>query len=491
MADLSDLELLIASRTPIVAILSHEEDRVVDLVLRVAKRRRLPVFRWAVTEGVRRLDGEHAAQRMYLKPTDALAYFRSLSTGAVLLLLDFHPYLEDPVNVRLLRELAEDYAKVPKTLVLVSHELTFPPELVTYTARFDLAMPSSEELEAIVRDEVLIWEARNSGRRVTARRHVVGALTRNLAGLTLRHARQLVRNAIYDDGLISEADIPSVMQEKYELLDQGGALSFELETAKLADVVGLVNLKSWLEKRKPVFLGVEIPPGLDPPKGLLLLGVQGSGKSLAAKAVAGAWSVPLLRLDFASLYDKYYGETERKLRESLRTAEHMAPCVLWVDEIEKGLAVDEDAGPSRRLLGTLLTWMAERKAKVFLVATANDIAALPPELLRKGRFDEIFFVDLPAHAVREAIFDLHLRKRSQNPSRFDLPALASAADGFSGAEIEQAVVSALYSAHAKRLSLSTELVKEELSATRPLSVLMAERIAHLRQWAAERTVPAG
>ncbi|MGH8654641.1 MAG: AAA family ATPase [Gammaproteobacteria bacterium] len=469
VSDLSDLELLVASRTPIIAILSHEEGRVVDLLLQVATRRHLPVFRWAVTESVRRLDGEYPAQRMYLKPADALAYFHSLSTGVVLLLLDFHPYLEDPLNVRLLRELAEDYARVPKTLVLVSHELPLPPELVTYTARFDLAMPSSDELEAMVREEVLIWEARKPGRRVTARRQALSALTRNLAGLTLQHARQLTRNAIYDDGVISEADISSVMQEKYELLDQGGALSFELETAKLADVVGLVNLKSWLEKRKPVFLGADIPPGLDPPKGLLLLGVQGSGKSLAAKAVAGAWSVPLLRLDFASLYDKYYGETERKLRESLRTAEHMAPCVLWVDEIEKGLAVDEDAGPSRRLLGTLLTWMAERKAKVFLVATANDIAALPPELLRKGRFDEIFFVDLPARAVREGIFELHLRKRGQDPSRFDLPALATAAEGFSGAEIEQALVSALYSAHAKRMPLSTELVKEELSATRPPS----------------------
>jgi SpoVK/Ycf46/Vps4 family AAA+-type ATPase len=220
--------------------------------------------------------------------------------------------------------------------------------------------------------------------------------------------------------------------------------------------------------------------------------VQGSGKSLAAKAVAGSWNVPLLRLDFATLYNKYYGETERNLRQALKAAEAMAPCVLWIDEIEKGLAVDDgaDGGLSRRVLGTLLTWMAERDARVFLAATANDVSRLPPELLRKGRFDEIFFVDLPDAPTREEIFRIHLGRRKLAPAAFDVLALAAAADGFSGAEIEQAVVAAAYEAHAAKRPLDTALVAEELARTRPLSVVMAERVAELRAWAAGRTVPA-
>jgi SpoVK/Ycf46/Vps4 family AAA+-type ATPase len=218
--------------------------------------------------------------------------------------------------------------------------------------------------------------------------------------------------------------------------------------------------------------------------------VQGSGKSLAAKAVAGAWGLPLLRLDFAALYNKYYGETERNLRESLRTAELMAPCVLWIDEIEKGLTADSDGGPGKRILGTLLTWMSERRSRVFLVATANDIEALPPELLRKGRFDEIFFVDLPGEKARAGIFGIHLRKRGLDAARFDCAALALQAGGFSGAEIEQAVVAALYSAHARKEALTTAHISTEIAATRPLSVVMAEKVAYLRAWASTRTVSA-
>jgi SpoVK/Ycf46/Vps4 family AAA+-type ATPase len=232
--------------------------------------------------------------------------------------------------------------------------------------------------------------------------------------------------------------------------------------------------------------------GLDPPRGMLLLGVQGAGKSLAAKAVAGSWGVPLLRLDFATLYNKWLGETERNLRESLRFADAMAPCVLWMDEIEKGVATGaSDGGESRRVLGTILTWMAERKSKTFMVATANNIEQLPPELIRKGRFDEIFFVDLPDVETRAEILRIHLARRKLDPKSFDLGKLTVATEGFSGAEIEQAIVSALYEAHAGSQALNVEHVLAETGRTRPLSVVMAEKINGLRQWAAERTVPAG
>jgi SpoVK/Ycf46/Vps4 family AAA+-type ATPase len=280
------------------------------------------------------------------------------------------------------------------------------------------------------------------------------------------------------------------MKAKYQLLNRGGVLGFEYETATLQDLAGFRNLKTWLQQRAAAF-SANPPAGLDPPKGILLLGVQGCGKSLAAKATAGAFGLPLLRLDFGALYNKYHGETERNLRESLQTAETLSPCVLWLDEIEKGLATgNEDSGTARRVLGGLLTWMAERRAHVFLVGTANDVSELPPELIRKGRFDEIFFVDLPPPPSRAEIFALHLRRRGLAPERMRLAELVTLTDGFSGAEIEQAIVASLYAAHALGEEADQQHLVAELRKTRPLSVVMAERVAALRAWATGRTVPA-
>jgi SpoVK/Ycf46/Vps4 family AAA+-type ATPase len=279
------------------------------------------------------------------------------------------------------------------------------------------------------------------------------------------------------------------MQAKYELLNDGGILHYEYDTASFSDVGGLNNLKRWLSLRKPAFLNDGSASHLDTPKGILLIGVQGCGKSLAAKATAGIFGLPLLRLDFATLYNKYHGETEKNLRDSLRTADVMAPCVLWIDEIEKGLAGrGGETGTTQRVLGSFLTWMAEKTSQVFVVATANDISTLPPELVRKGRFDELFFVDLPSAEIREQIFDIHLRIREQNPDLLDLPAIASAAEGHSGAEIEQVIVSALYAAHAQNSNLQSEHLLEELERTKPLSVVMSEKVTQLRRWASGRTV---
>jgi SpoVK/Ycf46/Vps4 family AAA+-type ATPase len=320
---------------------------------------------------------------------------------------------------------------------------------------------------------------------------VLNQIIDGLMGLPADDVTRLVRNAIRQDGVLTESDVASIMQEKFKLLSQGGVLSFEYDTGRFADVGGLKKLKNWLDLRKETFSGGVNIPGLDPPKGILMLGVQGCGKSLAAKAVAGSWGVPLLRLDFGSLYNKYHGETERNLRESLKSAEIMSPCILWIDEIEKGIATsDSDGGTSKRVLGTLLTWMAEKNKKIFLVATANDIQALPPELLRKGRFDEIFFVDLPDQESRETILTIHLNKREQDPGKFDITKLAEMCDGFSGAEIEQAVVSALYRSFARKTKLTDAEIIEEMEMTRPLSVVMAEKVEALREWAKERTVMA-
>ncbi len=488
MKELHDLEILLRSRTPLLLIESLEEPRIVQLFTQLALRIGEPAWQWSVTEGLRRLETGLAAVPETGEPATVLRHIKGQSRDGIFLLLDFHPYLDDSLNVRLLKEIAQGYEDVPRTLVLISHALDTPPELRHLTARFELRLPDRAALLAMINDEARDWETRH-GRRVRANRDAVRRLADSLLGVTASDARGMIRDAIQRDGAITQNDLPQVMQAKFELLGQGGVINFEHDTARFSEVAGLRRLKHWLEQRKDAFAGNGRQA--DRPKGVLLLGVQGGGKSLAAKAVAGLFETPLLHLDFAALYNKYIGETEKNLRQALKTARTMAPCVLWMDEIEKGLAPgDSDDGVSRRLLGSLLTWMAEQKEGVFIVATANDIQRLPPELLRKGRLDEIFFVDLPDADTRRSIFSIHLRRRNLAPSGFDLERLAGASDGFTGAEIEQAVVSALYAARAQEQTAADRHLLEELGRTQPLSVVMAEQVAALRQWARERTVAA-
>lgn len=491
MPDLRDLELLIRSQTPIIVIESHEEKRVLELFRKLGHQLRIPVSRWTVTGGLQRMEQGFRAQAFNAAPVDVLRHLKTVDVPGIYILLDFHPYLEDPVHTRLIREIAQEYRAIPKLLVFLSPHFEVPKDFSQMTARFELSLPSKQKVIEIIKGVALSWTRENPGRKVVADRKAVQLLARNLSGLTASDVERLARKAIYDDGAITADDLTMVMKAKYELISQDGVLSFEYETAAFGDVGGLRRLKEWLELRKAVFHGKGREYGLETPKGVMLLGVQGCGKSLAAKAVAGVWQVPLLRLDFGTLYNKYIGETERNLREALKTAGIMAPCVLWVDEIEKGLGGGggDDGGVSRRILGTLLTWMAEKEEGVFIVATANDVTSLPPELLRKGRFDELFFVDLPDETTRAMIFEIQLKRRNLNPKSFDVSAMAAVSDGFSGAEIEQAVVSALYAGLSSG-GVTTNKVVAEIKKTRPLSVLMAEKVQALRQWASERTVPA-
>ena len=448
----------------------------------------LKAYRWTVTEGLQAFDPNDQPSNSVLKSQELLNYIKSSATNCLFVLLDFHPFLQDNLHVRQLKDIALTYPKHYSTVVIVGHSLPVPEELRPYTAQFRLPLPTLDELRGIVFDVAADWGAEHGRRDVQTTNKVVDLLVRNLAGLTATDARRLALKAINDDGIISEVEIPEIMRAKYELLGRDALLSFEYDTVKFTEIGGMARLRHWLEVRKSIFLEGE--ETFDPPRGVLLLGVQGCGKSLAAKATAGILGVPLLRLDFGVLYNKYYGETERNLRKSLETAEVMSPCVLWMDEIEKGLAADgNDDGLSRRVLGTLLTWMSERKQPVFLVATANDITQLPPEFVRKGRFDEIFFVDLPAAQNRGDILAIHLRKRSLEPAEFNLPALVEATAGFSGSEIEQAIVSAMYTAHAQGRQAEQADVLAEIRQTRPLSVVMAEKVKEIREWAAARTVP--
>jgi SpoVK/Ycf46/Vps4 family AAA+-type ATPase len=488
-----DLELILRSRMPILAIETRDESRMLNLLKSItierARESYLPLFRWTVTDGLQRLDIQLEPQLHNSEPTEALRHIRAVTKPGIYVLLDFHPYLNDPVNIRLLKDICIRFKDISRQLIFISHALDIPTELESFCARFDMALPTETERKRIVKRVADEYVAENPGSRVEVDPKAYGLLIRNLAGLTARNTEQLARNAIYHDGAISKSDLPGVMQAKYELLNSGGVLQFEYDTAGFADLGGLSKLKAWLKLRKPAFLDKADAAHLDTPKGILLIGVQGCGKSVAAKATAGIFGMPLLRLDFANLYNKYHGETERNLRESLKTTDIMAPCVLWLDEIEKGLAGrGGETGTTQRVLGTFLTWMAEKNSQVFVVATANDIAALPPELIRKGRFDEIFFVDLPSEDIRKSILEIHLGNRSQALEHFELDKIAAAANGFSGAEIEQAIVSALYAAHAQNCELSTEHLLTEIQRTRPLSVVMAEKIELLRRWADGRTV---
>ena len=486
-----DLVTLLRSRTPLLLVDSAEEGRVVEAFRHAIAQSLRPLYRWSITDGLERLDIDSDEDRE--TPPDASLTLHAIKqdkTPGVYLLLDFQPYLRYPMTLRLLREIVQRLDSAEHTLVLVGAGYELPPELAASVTRYELELPNAEAIAAMVREEAFNY-SRENGRRVAIDAEAARAVVRNLTGLNQDDARRIVRKLIYHDGALTAADLPELARAKYQLLDRDGLLHFEYDTAQLANIAGLARLKQWIAQRKPAFLGEMQAAKLDPPKGALLLGVQGCGKSLAAKATAGGFGVPLLRLDIGTLYNKYHGETERNLREALKNAELLAPCVLWIDEIEKALATDSaDDGVSRRVLGYLLTWMAERKAPVFMVATANDVTALPAELLRKGRFDEVFFVDLPDAKTRAEIFAMHLARRNLRASDYDTQALAAATEGFSGAEIEQVVVAALYAAAADKSAPTQQHLLAEVGNTRPLSTLMAERVGALREWARGRTVPA-
>jgi ATPase family protein associated with various cellular activities (AAA) len=504
----NDLEVLLRSRVPIVVVESRDEARVLTSLARAcgmlsaspvaaatsapraAAQGTLPLFQWTVTDGLKRLDVQLGPPvRMLAQPADVLKHIRATTLAGAYALLDFHPYLSDPTIVRLLKDIAQDYDRCARTLVLIGYQIEIPHELEHLTARVVLALPDRNERRQLVEEVARQWMRANPRQPVRIDARALELLVENMSGLSAADTQRLARKAICEHGAIQLSDVPMVMRAKYEMLNHGGVLRYEPDTAQLSDVGGLVNLKAWLQKRCAAFDGSA--PDLDAPKGVLLLGVQGCGKSLAARACAGIFNIPLLRLDCAALYDKYVGESERNLRESLASADVLAPCVLWIDEIEKGFAAgDSDGGATRRVLGAFLTWLAEKSTRVFVVATANDISALPPELVRKGRFDEIFFVDLPNLNTRTEILRIQAARRGIALEEPALALLARASEGFSGAEIEQAIVATLYSAHAKHTVPDAELLRLEIAATRPLAVVMSESVAQLREWAKDRTVPA-
>jgi AAA+ superfamily predicted ATPase len=487
-----ELRLLVNSRHPILTIETPEEERVEELLFEVAGELNVPLFTWSVTTGLARFHGAPIYNTE--TPESALANMALVQGDGIFLLKDFAHYCDNDRVCRRLRELAEQFRTARRSIVITAGAINLPPELQGDAAPFTLGLPTPDDLLAGVKQTLADL---NRESRIAVGLDIVGMqqLAKNLSGLPFAEAMRTLRLCLLKTGKADNSVLDAVLDAKRDVLRTDGLLESVRRDTSFSDLAGLQRLRAWLNKRKGAMTLEGQKFGLVPPKGILITGVQGCGKSLAAKAVAGEWGFELARLDAGALYDKFVGESEKRLRKGLDLAQKMAPLVLWIDEIEKafasaGTSGDADAGLSQRLLATLLTWMQDRESGVFLAATSNNISVLPPEMLRKGRFDEIFFVDLPSSVVRVSLFALHLQKRGREPQSFDLPKLAAASDGFSGAEIEQSIAAGLYTAFAEKQQLTTEILIAELKSTQPLSVTRSEEVTAIREWARTRAVPA-
>ncbi|MCC6286227.1 MAG: AAA family ATPase [Phycisphaerales bacterium] len=482
---------LMLARHPCLRIVTTEETEAVEWVVRSGLTAGLAEAQvWTVLEGWRRARSVGLGIPGTEDPAAGLYHAaRKFRAPALLILLDSGAHLDDPRVRRGLRELIEEQSRLGGCVVLIDHE-PGPPAVQQCGALVELPLPEDKELHDLVVKELRAWP----GLKITMSKNGLKQVVEHLRGLSARAAAQVIRDVIASDRDFSPEDLPRVIEAKRRLVGAGGLLEFVEAPTSMDEIGGLARLKAWLAARQDCWKDSAREFGLPMPRGMLLLGVQGAGKSLCAKAVATAWKRPLLRMDPGVLYDRFIGESERRLRDALSQAEAMAPIVLWIDEVEKAFASaasqSVDGGLSQRMFGTLLTWLQEHKSSVFAVATANNIDALPPELMRKGRFDEIFFVDLPGEEARRMIFEIHLRKRGRDPAMFDIAALAAASHGRSGAEIEQAVISGLHEAYAGKQTLETEGLLRAVASSPPLSITMAERVLALRQWAKTRCVPA-
>lgn len=472
----------------VLHVASYEWERVRGLAIGLARELQAPLRVWSSSTGLLSCDerGALTVEDDALRcPLDALRQLHQQATAGALLMEDVQPYLEPQHHevTRWIRELCRLRPPPRKLLVLATPLPGLPAELAKEVPSLDLPLPGAEELRVICRDvaeELRVQRDADDEPLIEAAR-----------GLTVMEARLAFGQAGVALGRLGAGAVPFVIREKERAIRQSAVLEFHEPEARMSDVGGLEQLKAWLDRRGRAFGAGARDYGLDPPKGALLLGVQGCGKSLVAKAVAAAWQFPLLRLDLGRVFGGLVGQSEGNVRAALQVAQALSPCVLWIDEIEKGIAGTgssdaTDGGTTARVVGTLLTWMQEKRAPVFVLATANRVEMLPPELLRKGRFDEIFFVDLPTRSVRRDILAIHLRRKRRDPDAFDLDALAAGSAGFSGAELEEAVREGLFAAFAAGEELRTEHVAAAMRATYPLSRTMRGPIEDLRRWARVR-----
>ncbi|HIK44423.1 MAG TPA: AAA family ATPase [Leptolyngbyaceae cyanobacterium M65_K2018_010] len=502
-ASVQHFQTLVMSFHPVIVMETVEEERVQALMHRACTDMQIAVFEWSIAQGLMRSpeSPENRWQNEYAppggkrgqaigktaEPLDLLRHIQEISFKAIYWLKDFAPHLKDPLVARQFREVAQQFSLNRSTLVISGSGHPLPPEIAHDAVYVDLKLPEPEELYGAVGEVVRALKGRV---KVELTPEEIHALVKALQGMTLSQTRKVVSYAALHDGKLNGEDIQRVQERKARVIHEEGLLDYFPPETNLAQLGGFEGLKRWLAYAKIGFTPQARQYNLPAPKGILIVGIQGCGKSLAAKTIARQWNLPLLKLDAGRLYDKYIGESDKNFRRAITLAETMAPCILWIDEIEKSMGQshsEADGGLSRRLFGYFLTWLQEKSQEIFVVATANDLSAIPPELLRKGRFDEIFFVDLPEAGEREHILRIHLLRRNQGLDAYDLPTLVSATEGFSGAELEQAVITAHYRA---LYESRPALLLEEIKRTVPLSVTRREDIQRLRAIAQERFVSA-
>ena len=480
-----ELETLIRARYPIIYIVSWEEQRVEEALRKMSTERGKKIFFWTVTQGmVQNPAHRDNATRDPIAALDAVIDSRE---QALFVLKDYHAFISDVTVTRRLRDLTSALKTSYKTLVILAPVLKLPSELEKEIAVVDYGLPDHDDLDVILEK---VMQAIKDNPQIDSN---LGELERDQVlkaaqGLTANESENVFAKSLIEK---HKFDVDVILGEKEQIIRKSGILEYYPFSEELKDVGGLDLLKDWMEKRTVAFTEKARDFGLPSPRGVLLLGVQGCGKSLSAKAIGSLWRLPLLRLDVGRIFGGIVGQSEENMRKAIRVAESVAPCILWVDELEKGFSGTQssgqsDGGTTSRVFGTFLTWMQDKKAPAFVVATSNDVTSLPPELLRKGRFDEIFFIDLPAQEERMQIFKIHLKKRKRDPVNFDLDRLASVTPGFSGAEIEAVVVDALYDAFDDTKELTTESIVKAAAQTVPLSMTMRERIEDLREWATTR-----
>lgn len=488
-----DMEIALRSRVPLVALVTHEERRALDRILipLAEEWRAGQIYAWSLTRAYQGLSPRAAVDDLPFsapEPLAALSVVEEAEQPGVFVLLDFHQHLDNAAIIRKLRDLSEKLPPTGKQIVFLGPRFRTPEELEKSVEVLDLPPPDLAELAEAVDDAIHQLGQDKVDLSTAGRERLLHAML----GLTLTEADGVLARAAVREGQLTDAAVAMVLAEKRQIVRRAGLLEFCESEDGLEDVGGLANLKQWLSQRYDAFSEDARDYGLPQPKGILCLGVQGCGKSLVARAISREWQMPLLRMDVGRLFGRYIGESEAQMRRALRIAESVAPCILWVDEIEKGFAGAAttgvgDTGVSARVLATFLTWMQEKTQPVFVFATANQIRSLPPEMLRKGRFDELFFVDLPDAQDREAIFAVHVRKRKRDPEAFGLTAAAEATTGFSGAEIEQTVNEALHLAYADgRREPTTADLLAAAKCIIPLSVTVKEAIEAMRHWAATR-----
>ncbi len=490
---LHNVKSLALSRHSLLAIETVEEDRVDHLLGALSSDQLWHYFDWSLASGLR----NRTLNQTLVVPDelmDALGRIKDMAVPSIFWFRDLADHLRDPLICRFIRELIDDFHVSPITKVMIVSGATIdlPADLEHFATHVPMQLPDEGELEAIV-NRTVTGLTKRLDFSIEINHQQKDQLVQALKGLTANQARQRITHAIVEDQSLSAEDINEVAHHRARTLRDGGLLEYCEVDGNSFRLGGFDKMLTWLERAQMGFSPEAAALNLKNPRGILLVGVQGCGKSLAAKVIAKEWQLPLLKLDASRLFDKYIGESEKNLYRAQKLAESLSPCVLWIDEVEKGFSTggsdSTDGGVGRRMLGTFLTWMQEKKQPVFIVATANDVETLPPEFLRKGRFDEIFFVDLPNSEERRVILEIHIDLRNCDPAQFDIDSLTHATEGFSGAEIEQAIIAAAYESLYRKEPLSTGLILQEIGSTVPLSVSRREAVAKLRDYARGRFVP--